>query len=228
MVPALDIHFFRQPTFARITHHPMRFGRHFPAAPTISTRFYPYAALSDTIPLSKLNSDHKNARKRTSQSAHLIKESLQRYGAARSIVIDETDRVLAGNGTIEGAKAAGISKVRVIETDGNEIIAVRRVGLSEDDKVGLALADNRTSDLSEWDAEMLHTLSQEHDIAPWFSADDVNELLGKADEEDLAEDQLDKIDATYAILLTFTDEIEQSAALETLTNQGFQCRALNS
>lgn len=123
-----------------------------------------------------LKTDHKNARKRTDRSAKLIAESLQRYGAARSIVIDENNRILAGNGTIEGAKAAGIKNVRVIETDGTEVIAVKRTGLTEDEKVGLALADNRTSDLSDWDNDMLQQLSEEHDVAPWFEAEDLASL----------------------------------------------------
>ena len=127
--------------------------------------------------INSLRADHKNARKRTDQSAQLISESLSRYGAARSIVIDEDNRILAGNGTIEGAKAAGIKTVRIIETDGTEVIAVKRTGLSEDEKVGLALADNRSSDLSDWDQEMLRKLSEEHDLAPWFEADDLEELL---------------------------------------------------
>ena len=125
-----------------------------------------------------LKSDHKNARKRTDRSATLIEESLKKYGAARSIVIDEDNRVLAGNGTIEGAKAAGLENVRVIETDGDEIIAVKRKGLTEDQKVGLALADNRASDLSAWDASMLHELGKEHDLAPWFETEDLVELMG--------------------------------------------------
>ena len=129
-----------------------------------------------------LKSDHKNARKRTDRSAKLIAESLQRYGAARSIVIDEDNRILAGNGTIEGAKAAGIQNIRVIETDGTEIIAVKRTGLSEDEKIGLALADNRTSDLSDWDKDMLQQLSAEHDLTPWFDADDLAEILGEAEQ----------------------------------------------
>ena len=146
--------------------------------------------------INNLKSDHKNARKRTDRSAQLIKESLERYGAARSIVIDEDNRILAGNGTIEGAKAAGIKNIRIIDTEGDEIIAVRRTGLSEDEKVGLALADNRTADLSDWDLEMLHRLSEEHDIEPWFSQDDLNELLsvtelepegGKTDPDDVPE-----------------------------------------
>ena len=124
-----------------------------------------------------LKSDHKNARKRTDRSAELIKESLQRYGAARSIVIDEDNRILAGNGTVEGAKEAGINRIRVIETDGDEVIAVRRTGLTEEQKVGLALADNRTADLSEWDQEMLNRLGEQHDISLFFSQDDLDGII---------------------------------------------------
>ena len=138
-----------------------------------------------------LKSDHKNARKRTDRSAELIKESLQRYGAARSIVIDEDNRILAGNGTIEGAKEAGIDRIRVIETDGDEVIAVRRTGLTEEQKVGLALADNRTADLSEWDQEMLNRLGEQHDISLFFSQDDLDDILDNEVEqlppEDFAE-----------------------------------------
>jgi hypothetical protein len=125
-----------------------------------------------------LKSDHKNARRRTDRSASLIAESLKRFGAARSIVIDEDGRILAGNGTVEGAKKAGIDKLRIIEAEGDELIAVRRAGLTEDEKVGLALADNRSSDLSEWDNEMLRQLSETHDIAPWFEPEDLNALIG--------------------------------------------------
>ena len=133
--------------------------------------------------ITSLVGDHKNARRRTDRSTELIKESLKRYGAARSIVIDEENRILAGNGTIDGAKAAGIKNVRIIETDGDEIIAVKRTGLTEGEKVGLALADNRTADLAEWDQEMLHQLSEQHDLSPWFEQDDLDELLNITSED---------------------------------------------
>ena len=153
--------------------------------------------------INDLKQDHKNARKRTNQSAELIQESLKRYGAARSIVIDEDNRILAGNGTIEGAKAAGIKNVRIIETDGDEIIAVKRTGLSEHDKVGLALADNRTSDLSDWDAEMLHRLSEEQDISPWFEEDDLAEIIGEVEklpgEEHTDPDDVPEVDEAAVI-----------------------------
>ena len=65
--------------------------------------------------INDLQNDHKNARKRTDRSSKLIAESLSKFGAARSIVIDENNRILAGNGTIAGAKAAGIKNLKVIE-----------------------------------------------------------------------------------------------------------------
>ena len=139
-----------------------------------------------------LKFDHKNARRRTKRSASLIAESLKRYGAARSIVIDEDGRILAGNGTVEGAKKAGIDKLRIIEAEGDELIAVRRTGLTEDQKVGLALADNRSSDLSEWDHEMLRQLSEEHDLTPWFEdgellAEVLDTVEGNTDPDDVPE-----------------------------------------
>jgi 16S rRNA G966 N2-methylase RsmD len=145
-----------------------------------------------------LKSDHKNARRRTDRSASLIAESLKRFGAARSIVIDEDGRILAGNGTVEGAKKAGIDKLRIIEAEGDELIAVRRAGLTEDQKVGLALADNRSSDLSEWDNEMLRQLSEEHDLTPWFEDDELlAEVLepeeGNTDPDDVPEPPEDPI-----------------------------------
>lgn len=139
-----------------------------------------------------LKSDHKNARRRTDRSASLIAESLKRYGAARSIVIDEDGRILAGNGTVEGAKKAGIDKLRIIEAEGDELIAVRRAGLTEDQKVGLALADNRSSDLSEWDHDMLRQLSEDHDLTPWFKDDELlaevlDTVEGNTDADDVPE-----------------------------------------
>ena len=187
-----------------------------------------------TTSISDLKQDPKNARKRTAQSANLIRESLKSFGAARSIVIDENDRVLAGNGTIEAANDLGISKVRVIETEGDEIIAVRRSGMTEQDKVGLALADNRTADLSEWDGAMLQQLSVEHDIKPWFSDDDILEILGQDDDgadfdpDDPTIDQSGKIQGVYQIIVTCKNEQEQTELLDRLLDENYDCKAMNA
>src|SRR6266487_4584445 len=54
--------------------------------------------------------------------------SLKDVGAARSIVIDERNEILAGNGVLAGAAEAGLTKLQIIEADGDTIIAVRRRG----------------------------------------------------------------------------------------------------
>lgn len=97
----------------------------------------------------------KNARKHNPRNIGMIAASLQEVGAARSIVIDENGMILAGNGTWEAAALAGIERVRVIDVTGDELTALRRKDLTDKKKVRLALADNRTSDTSTWDAAVL-------------------------------------------------------------------------
>ena len=136
------------------------------------------------ISIQDLNKDPKNARLRTDRSAKLISESLEKFGTGRSIVIDENNRIIAGNGTIEGAKAAGLKKIKVIETSGDEIIAVKRTNLTEDQKVGLAIADNRSSDLSDWDRSVLEELTMDYDLKPFFEEEDLEELFGSGEIKD--------------------------------------------
>ena len=110
---------------------------------------------SEVSHIGQLKSDPKNTRKHNPRNIGMIVDSLHEVGAARSIVIDEDDVILAGNGTVEAAGEAGIERVRVIEADGEEIIAVRRRGLTKPQKRRLSLFDNRTAELADWDAEAL-------------------------------------------------------------------------
>lgn len=95
--------------------------------------------------------DPANRRSHNPRNIGMVVDALHQVGAARSIVIDEDDTVLAGNGTIEAAAEAGITRLRIVETDGHEIVAVRRRGLTPEQKRRLALADNRSAELAEWD-----------------------------------------------------------------------------
>jgi hypothetical protein len=114
----------------------------------------------------------------------MLSRSISDFGAARSIVVDENGVVLCGNGTVEAAAIHGINRVLVIPTDGNTLVAVQRTDLSPTAKTGLALADNRSSDTSEFSGRMLAELmeaDQMLDISPWFTEDEFSALL-KADE----------------------------------------------
>src|SRR6266851_3590211 len=78
--------------------------------------------------IKELRPDPENRRSHNPKNIGALVDALHRVGAARSIVIDEYDTVLAGNGVLEAAAEAGITKVRVVDADGQEVIAVRRRG----------------------------------------------------------------------------------------------------
>ena len=112
----------------------------------------------EIIGLRDLKPDPQNARKHTPRNVAMVVDALQEVGAARSIVIDEKGVVLAGNATIKAAGQAGLGRVKVVDADGSEIIAVWRTNLTERQKKRLALYDNRAAELAEWDSDVLSDL----------------------------------------------------------------------
>ena len=112
-----------------------------------------------------LKPDAANARKHDPRNIGMIADALNEVGAARSIVIDEDNNILAGNGTVEAAGQAGITRMKIVEADGNEIVAVRRRGLTPEQKKRLSLFDNRTAELADWDTEILKQLAEDGDGA---------------------------------------------------------------
>lgn len=100
--------------------------------------------------------DKRNYRIHNEKNKSLIKKSLSECGAGRSILLDAQNEIIAGNGVYEQAKSLGIP-VKVIETDGKELIAVKRTDLDTQDtkRKRLAVLDNSTSDTSEFNYELL-------------------------------------------------------------------------
>ena len=106
--------------------------------------------------------DPRNARTRDERAKDVIRKSLETFGAGRSITIDAENVVISGNGVYEQAIALGIP-VREIETDGTELIVVKRTDLETRaaKRIGLALADNQTATLAKWDEPVLEELKAE-------------------------------------------------------------------
>lgn len=105
-----------------------------------------------------LKFDDKNFNKHTEFGMGLLEKSLRENGAGRSILLDKDNNIIAGNGVVETAGNIGLEKVRIVETNGDEIIAVKRTDISLNSEQGrqMALADNATAsaDLS-WDEQNL-------------------------------------------------------------------------
>jgi DNA modification methylase len=134
----------------------------------------------DELQIGDLQQDPQNARKHGKRNLKAIEDSFKAVGAARSVVLDENNVLLAGNASAKGAAAAGISKVLVVDTDGDTLVAVRRTGLTTEQKSLLALYDNRAAELADgWDVDVLRKLeSQGVALDGMWTADELAAMFG--------------------------------------------------
>jgi DNA modification methylase len=132
-----------------------------------------------TIPISDLILDEKNSNKGTKRGRELLGQSIRKFGAGRSLVVDRHGRVIAGNKTLEAARAAGMKSISIVESDGSSLVAVQRgdLDLKSDKKAKeLAIADNRVSEIDlEWDPEVLASLDV--DLSLFWKENELNSLL---------------------------------------------------
>lgn len=120
--------------------------------------------------IKELKFDDKNFNRHTSYGMSLLEKSLRENGAGRSILIDKDNNIIAGNGVVESAGQIGLEKVKIVETDGTEIIAVKRTDVRLNSKKGreMALADNATASVDlEWDEENLKSEFDEEELKGW-------------------------------------------------------------
>lgn len=119
--------------------------------------------------ISELIPDNLNANKGTEYGQHLIEKSFREFGAGRSILLDRNNRIIGGNKSVETASAIGLENVIIVETTGDQIVAVKRTDIDLDSVQGrsLALADNATSKANlAWDAEAIQAINEQWEIKP--------------------------------------------------------------
>lgn len=132
--------------------------------------------------------DKKNYRKHSDKNKELINKSLKECGAGRSIVIDNENEIIAGNGIYEQAQKLGI-KTKIIETDGSELVVVKRTDLNTNDekRKQLAVMDNSASDSSEFDFELLQADFDTETLSDWGIDLEIPEI---EEEKEIIEDEV--------------------------------------
>ena len=116
------------------------------------------------INIEELVQDEHNFNKGTDEGGKLMERSFKEMGAGRSVLIDKHGKIIAGNKSQKAAIAAGIKRVRVIETTGDELIAVKRTDVELESEQGrkMALLDNLTTQVNlAWDETELQTITGE-------------------------------------------------------------------
>jgi ParB-like nuclease domain len=98
----------------------------------------------ETVPIGSVRPDPANRRRHGTRNLEAIKGSLLRFGQQKPIVVDEKNVVRAGNGTFAAAVELGWSEIQVVRTV-----------LSGTEARAYALADNHTTDLSDYEPDLL-------------------------------------------------------------------------
>ena len=148
------------------------------------------------IDIEELAQDQRNFNKGTEQGQELMERSFKEMGAGRSILIDKNGNIIAGNKSQKAAIAAGIKKVRVIETTGDELVAVKRTDVDIDSAEGrkMAYLDNLTTQVNlTWDQTELEAVQADvegFDIAD-YTPDWVLEQIQAEEETAAAADARD-------------------------------------
>lgn len=163
--------------------------------------------------INELKFDKKNFNKHTEYGMGLLEKSLQKFGAGRSILVDKDNNIIAGNGIVEAANNAGITKTRVIETTGDELVVVKRKDVSLDSDQGreMALADNATASADlEWDEELIGDTFGEDIPGEW------GVQIGKEEESDEEKGEVEFTEVlgeeNNYIVLKFNSEVDWLSA----------------
>lgn len=101
----------------------------------------------EILPLAEIHLDPANVRRHSDRNLDAIKASLARFGQQKPVVIGKGNVVIAGNGTVEAARALGWTDIQAVRT-----------ALEGSEAVGYALADNRSAELADWDMPSLNDM----------------------------------------------------------------------
>lgn len=96
-------------------------------------------------PIKELKPDPKNARLHPDKHVKQLAKSIEAFGFNVPILVDRNDQVVAGHGRLLAVKKLGWSEVPVIRLE----------HLTPEQVRAFALADNRLTDISEWDEQLL-------------------------------------------------------------------------
>lgn len=97
------------------------------------------------VAVSKLVPYERNAKQHPAEQVELIARSIKEYGFLNPCLIDKDYRIIAGHGRVEAAKKLGLENVPCVFVE----------GLTDAQYRAYILADNRLTELGEWDMDIV-------------------------------------------------------------------------
>ena len=159
---------------------------------------------------SEIKQDSRNYRSHNEKNKELMKKSLQECGTGRSIAIDSQNEIIAGNGIFEQAKKLNIP-IKVIESDGKELVVIKRTDLKTKDKKRkkLAIYDNSTSDTSFFNLDLLgQDFSKENLMSLGIDLPEIN-TEGLLEEDSFTHKFEEEIGDGFTVTFVFDKKVQE-------------------
>ena len=167
-------------------------------------------ALDEIKPYEKNPRNNKDAVK-------YVANSIKEFGFKVPIVIDSEGVIVAGHTRYKAAKKLKLDEVPCIVAD----------DLTENQIRAFRIADNKVSEIAEWDFELLEGEMEmlDFDMTDFgFLEEDDEEPQEEPAKE--REDLSGKIGETYEVIIECENELQQEELYYRLTEEGLKCRTL--
>lgn len=168
-----------------------------------------YKKLEDLTP-------YENNPRLNDAAVDAVAKSIEEFGFKVPIVIDKDGVIVAGHTRLKAAKQLHIDEVPCIIAD----------DLSDEELKAFRLADNKVSELAEWDFDKLDAELKNIDFDMSDFGFDFNTIDEENDKFDDADTEYHDINDKTIIAIEFDTEQELESAFQKLNDEGYNCQIL--
>lgn len=164
------------------------------------------------IKIEKIKQYEKNPRK-NEKAVKYVAESIRKFGFKVPIIVDKNNTIVAGHTRYKAALKLGLKILPCIIAD----------DLNEEQIKAFRLVDNKVSEKSEWDIDLLtEELNEIFNIDMSFFDFNVETDIDNCERKDNS----DKIFEEYAVVIDCENEKELENVYNKLQEEGYNCRIL--
>lgn len=157
----------------------------------------------------ELKLNDRNPRKNDG-AVETIMKSINEFGFRNPLIIDADNKVWCGNTRLKAARKLGLLEVPCIVAE----------DLTEEQIRKLALLDNKTSEIAEWDYDLLSEELADLDLSEFELDWEIDELEPKIERKDLS----DTIEEKQELIVNCDDEVQLEQLYNELTERGYECK----
>lgn len=193
-----------------------------------------YVNIDDIIPNDKNPKEH---------DVEEIIRSFQRFGFTNPLIVDSnTNMLVAGHGRLQALiylkRRNQQTPSGIIEKNNQwQVPTVNKAFLNENEAMAYIIADNKLTEVGQWNNEKLKNMVNELtdadvDLNSGIGIYDLSEFIDSLQELEHTNNDIDDPEENaykpqYLVIVTADDERQQENLFEELQERGYNCRLLN-